>query len=291
MRGHLRCGPHGGPHGEVEDTIGSMPTISAHAVVSDPRNLAEDVVVGAFSYIGPDVRIGPGTQVHNNVTIDGDVCIGRGNQVYPFAVIGRSAQPGEPPARIRIGDRNSIREHVVVSAGLEGQDTCIGSENLIMTGCYIGPGVVIEDQVILVNYTQLAERTRVEKCAHASGFTGTRPGAVIGAYAFTSGYAGIDRDAPPFSRVQGYPFKVRGVNTVKLKRKGFSEEQIAELEDAFRELFNGSGEVPAPDRLRAMASRCDLGEHVRYLVAFLERAAAQRRPDDQPDQAVGGGRG
>ena len=260
-----------------------MPQISPHAIVECPANLADDVVVGPFAYIGPDVRIGAGTRVDNNVTLEGNVQLGCENRIHPFALIGHPSQPGRTGGRVIIGDRNNIREHVTISAGAN--VTRIGDDNLIMIGCYVGPDVVVEDQVILGNYTQLADRTHVEKCVWASGFTGTRTGTTIGAYTFTSGYAGIDRDAPPFAMVQGFPFRIRTVNTHNLKKRGFDDESIGVLKEAFRSLFNGENGEPDIERVKELSQQTDLQEHVRYLVDFLCRSS--HRHDDDMDTSAG----
>ena len=98
------------------------------------------------------------------------------------------------------------------------------------------------------------------------------PGTRVGAYTFIAGYAGIDRDAPPFAMVQGFPFRVRGVNTQNLKRCGFGEETIAALKQAFRCLFNGDGDQVSPDAIRAWAAANPMDEALRYLVDSLLRS-------------------
>lgn len=259
-----------------------MPQISPHAIVDCPANLADDVVVGPFACIGPDVRVGPGTHIENNVTLTGCVDIGRDNRIFPFAVIGQSGD-GDAAGRVVLGDRNSIREHVVIYAGPSA--TRIGNDNLVMIGCHLGPDAFVGDQVILGNFTQVAERSRVEDYVRTSGFTGTRPGTTIGAYTFTSGFAGIDRNAPPFAMVQGFPFRVRGVNVQNLKRCGFDEADIAALRDAFRDLFNGEGGPVQGDVLRTLARQEPLSDSLRYLLDFLNQPAAPSL-DDGRDGSV-----
>lgn len=252
-----------------------MPTISPHAIVKCPENLAADVVVEAFAYVGAQVRLGPGSHVGNNVTIDGDVRIGANNRIYPYAVIGQVADPDVVGAGVTLGDRNCIREHSVIQAGTRNGGTRIGSDNLLMTGCYVGPDVVIEDLVVLGNYSQLSERTHVERHVWAAAFTGADAGVTIGRYSFTSGYAGIDRDAPPYAVLQGFPFRVRGANVVKLKRCAFDETTIGSLKAALRTLYNGESGEPSAEALKNLAVRDDLNEHVRYLVDYLRRHDGQ----------------
>ncbi len=261
-----------------------MPQISPHAIVTCPDNLADDVVVGPFSYVGPKVCVGPGSRIDGNVSVAGEVRIGRDTQIHPFAVIGAEPVDGEPAGRIVIGDHNSIREHAVICGGdAGGEGTRVGSHNLIMIGCYVGADVVIADHIVLGNYSQLERGTRVEEHVWAAAFTGTRPDVTIGRYTFTSGYAGLDRDAPPYAMLQGVPFRVRGVNTHNLKRCGFTDSSIAELKDAFRFLFNGAEQGFRPEALAELAERADIDEHLRYLVDYLiGRNCRTPAPDADP---------
>jgi len=249
-----------------------MARISPRAIVPHPANLADDVVVGAFSDIGPDVHIGPGGRIANNVTLAGKVRIGADTHVYPFAVIGQPDPPDEAGGEVILGDRNRIREHVVICSGSDGDGrTRIGNDNLIMVGCYVGPDVQIDDSVVLGNYSQLGRGSHVETHVWSAAFTGTREGVTIGRYTFTSGYARVERDAPPYAMLHGSPCRVRGINTRNLKRCGFSEQAIASLKEAFRGLFNGDGREICPSALAELAGRDDLEEPVRYLVDFLRR--------------------
>jgi len=265
-----------------------MPRISPHAIVERPENLADDVVVGPFCYIGRDVRIGPRTRIDNNVTLDGRVEIGAGCHIYPFAVIGQTAADGAPAGSINVGDRSKVREHAVICCGGDpsGDGTRIGGDSLVMTGCYVGPDVHVGDHVVLGNYCQLAEQSRVESHVWAAAFTGTSERVTIGRYSFTSGYAGIDRDAPPFAILQGYPFRVRGVNVLNLRRCGFEEQQIARLKEAFRGLFDEAGERAIGKAVATLAGRDDLDENLRYLAEYL-----QRHDSDPRDVGAPGGSG
>lgn len=253
-----------------------MPQISPHAIVECPANLAEDVVVGPFARIGPEVRIGPGVRVDNNVTINGLVEIGRDNHVYPFAIIGQDGGDGGP---IVIGQSNRIREHVVISSAPVGGRTVIGDRNLIMVGCCVEAGASIAHDAILGNYTHLAEGARVESFVHTGGFTALEPRCTVGAYTFTSGYAGINRDTPPFATVQGFPFRIRGVNVVKLRRCGLAEETINALKDAFRELFNGETSETQIDagRVGQFAASAGDDEHLQALHRYLDRVLSANR--------------
>ena len=253
-----------------------MPIISSKAVVHNPAGLADDVQVGPFTIIGPDVTVGAGTIIHNAVTIVGRTRIGSKCQLFPGAVVGASpAGAPEPAGPCRIGDRNIIREHVLIEAGLSptGDGTIVGDDNLLMVGCQVAHDARLDGEGIFANFTRIAASARIEPFVRTSGFTTISEYATVGAYAFTTGYAAVEIDAPPYCIVQGLPAIARSVNTENLRRCGFADESIAQIKEAFRAIFNGDSALPNPDRL-AEAQERFRQEPVKTLVDFLLRTAA-----------------
>ncbi|MFA6132691.1 MAG: hypothetical protein WC869_01590 [Phycisphaerae bacterium] len=252
-----------------------MPEISRYAVVEKTAKLAADVRVGPFAYIGPQAVLGAGCVIENGATIVGQTTLGAKCHVFPMAVIG--AVPGQAGqvGRCVLGEANSIREHVTLSGGLEAP-TRIGNDNLIMIGCQIGPGASVGDHCIITNCTQIDGGATIEDYVGTSAFTFIAPGAKVGMYTYIAGYTGIEGQAPPYAMVQGYPARVRGVNSEKLRRCGFGDDDIRALKEAFRELFNGAGAQADPDVLRRMAGEASLNVHVRRLVEILQAGAGGR---------------
>lgn len=248
-----------------------MPNIARQAIIEPAAKLADDVQVGAFSYIGPDVELGSGCIVENHATIIGRTRMGEKNHVFPMAVVGAVGDEGQLPGELIIGDANSFREHVTVYTGSE-RPTIIGADNLIMVDCQIDVGAVLGDRCILANCTLVGAGAELADYVQTSSYTEIEPGVRVGAYSFVMGYAGVCRDAPPYAMLQGFPFRVRGVNTPKLQRCGFDDDDISALKSAFRELFNGSNEKPDPDVLLRLAESDRLNSHVRRLVEFLQGA-------------------
>ena len=257
-----------------------MADISPHAVVEDGAQLAADVRVGPFSTIGPNVRIGPGCVIHDHVCITGHTTIGPNNIFFPFAAIGCAPQDlkyAGGKVELVIGEENLFREQVTVNCGTEhgGGITTIGNKSLFMIGTHIAHDCVIEDEIVIGNYTQLAGHSKIEKCAWLSGFTGTHHFTTIGRYAYTAGMAGLNRDVPPFVMVQGsYPFSVRGLNDRGLRRRGFTDEQIEALHLAVRKIFYAKTDKMSI--LKDLAATDGLDENVRYLVDSLLRSAEHR---------------
>ncbi len=251
-----------------------MPDISPLAIVEKSAKLADDVRVGAFSFIGRKVKIAPGCVIENNVTITGRTVLGEKNHVFPMTVIGTPMDGPDGGGKCILGEANVIREHVTVYT-TRGRVTRIGNDNLIMIGCVIGPGAQMADHGIFDNLTNIGADATVEDYVWTSGYTKVESGTTVGAYTFTVGYSCIDRDAPPYAMVQGFPIRVRGVNTRNLKRCGFGDDDVRALKVAFRELFNGATDFVNDEALVKL--RGHTNPHVRRLVESVQRSQDGRR--------------
>jgi len=256
-----------------------MPHVSPKAVVAKTAQLADDVIVGPFSYVGPDVRVGPGCVIHNNVTLVGKTSLGPGCVVFPMAVIG-APSPGQddPGGECILGEANVVREHVTIYAGAE-SPTRIGNHNLIMIASEIDAGAVVGDQGIFDNCSKIGAGAIIGDYVRTSGFAIVGDRVRLGAYAFVAPFGGVLRDAPPFAMFQGFPVRVRGVNTRNLKACGFGDNDIQALRRAFRELFTGPESRPDPEVLSRLDATKDLNPHVRKLVEAVQAAGAEGRDD------------
>lgn len=253
-----------------------MSNISPKALVESGAQIAEDVRIGPFSYVGPHVSIGRGCVIENNVTLTGRTTLGEGNHVFPMAAVGLSADGAEAEeAAVEIGDANALREHVTVFGGTR-RPTRVGSANLLMIDSAVGAEAKVGDHCILANLTLIGAAAVMEDYTHTSGFTAIEDGVRVGSYTFILGYAEIDRDAPPFAMIQGAPYRVRGVNTHKLRQCGFGEADIRLLKEAFRELFNGQGQSPAPEALRRWSDRRDENPHLQRLLESFDDGEPNR---------------
>lgn len=264
-----------------------MPDISEKAVVANPAGLADDVRVGPFSYIGPDVTVGAGTVVHSHATITGRTRLGAACELFPGCAAGVGPAGQDEVGTCTIADHNVLREHVIVEAGAApGPGTVLGPGNLIMVGGHVGHDACLEGDGIFANLTRIAPHAQIEKFVRTAGFAVIAPYVTVGAYAFATGYARVERDVPPYAIVHGLPSLVRSVNTENLRRCGFDAETIAALKEAFRMLFDGRAAFPDPQRLQAAETSSN--EHVRFLVESLRLSAAsptgrRRQPAESPD--------
>ncbi|HUS92267.1 MAG TPA: hypothetical protein VM695_10480 [Phycisphaerae bacterium] len=255
-----------------------MPNISPKAIVERTAELADDVVVGPFAYVGPEARIGPGCVIENNATVLARTSLGARTRVFPMAVVG-AAPAGGTGGECVLGEANAVREHVTIFAGAD-RPTRIGSHNLLMIASQIGAGAEVGDHGIFDNCTQVGAGATIEDYVRMSGFASAGDGVRVGAYAFVASYAGVEADAPPFAMLQGYPVRVRGVNSRNLKACGFEQQDIHALKSAFRELFNGRGSQVNRDALERLSAAGDLNPCVRKLVEALRAAVEAGDADD-----------
>ncbi len=243
------------------------------AVVDPQAKLADDVRVGPFAVIGAGVEIGAGTEVGAGAHIQGPTRIGRGNRIFPQAAIGFDPQDlrfrGEP-VWLEIGDNNILREFCTISRGTVGGGgvTRVGNQNLIMAYVHIAHDCQIGSRVVLVNNTQFAGHVEVGDDATVSTFCAVHQYCRIGRHAYLGAYTVLTMDALPYVKTVGMNASVYGLNSIGLRRKGFSREQVARLNRAVRLLVrSGLNTRQALERLRAELA----GEpEVDHLIQFVE---------------------
>ena len=216
--------------------------IDARAVISPRANIAEDVEIGAFTVIGPEVTIGPGTWIGPHVVINGPTTIGAGNKIFQFASLGDAPQDkkykGEA-TRLVIGDRNVIRECVTVNRGtVQGHGlTRIGDDNLLMAYAHVAHDCRVGNQTVLSNVATLGGHVEIGDYAILGGLSAVHQFTKVGAYCFIANNAAVTRDVPPYLMAVGQPAEPHSVNSVGLKRRGFSDAQIRNVRRAYRVLY------------------------------------------------------
>ncbi|MFK8050265.1 MAG: acyl-ACP--UDP-N-acetylglucosamine O-acyltransferase [Halioglobus sp.] len=216
--------------------------IDERAIIDPTAKLADDVTVGPWSIIGPEVEIGPGTKVESHVVIRGPTVIGAGNHIYQFSSIGEDTPDlkyHDEPTRLVIGDNNTIRENVTIHRGTvqDRSETRIGNDNLLMAYVHIGHDSVLGNNTILVNNTALAGHVHIGDWAILSGYTLVHQFCKIGAHSFSGMGTAIGKDVPAYVTVSGAPAEVRTINTEGLRRRGFSADAISQLRRAFKILY------------------------------------------------------
>ena len=220
-----------------------MPRVHPTAVVDPAAKLADDVEVGAFSWIGPGVELGPGVVVANHASLAGATRIGARTRIFPFAALGGEPQDktfsGER-TRLEVGADNVIREGATLHVGTirGGGCTRIGDDNLIMNGAHIAHDCQIGSHVIVASFCGLAGHVSVEDWAVLGAYTGVHQFARVGESAMTAASSMLSLDAPPFALVAGDRARIVGLNTVGLRRRAFSPAAVRALKHAFHLLFS-----------------------------------------------------
>ena len=210
------------------------------AIIHPQAELDPTVEVGPYALIDAHVVVGPGCVIGPQVHLTGHTLIGADNRFHTGAVIGDAPQDvkyGDAPTRLRIGDRNRFREHVTVhrSNRVE-EDTVIGSDNFLMAHCHVGHNAVIGDRVVLANGALVAGHAVVQDRAFISGHCLVHQFVRVGRLALMQGGSAISKDLPPFTVARG-DNAICGLNTVGLRRAGFSTADRAELRRLYRFLF------------------------------------------------------
>jgi UDP-N-acetylglucosamine acyltransferase len=242
------------------------------AMVQDGARIDESAEIGAYAVIGPHVRLGPRCWVGPHAVVEGRTTIGEDNRIFQFASIGAIPQhlkyAGEP-TELRIGSGNTFREFVTINLGTAEDKgvTLIGNGNTFMAYCHVAHDCVIEDSVIMSNAATLAGHVYVEKCAILGGLVGVHQFCRIGQYSMVGGMSGVSQDIPPYTSCAGFRTKLYGLNTVGMKRHGFSPESIRRLKQAYKILFlSGDLFAKAVERVRVEVEE---DPHVTHLLSFL----------------------
>ena len=239
------------------------------AIVSPKAQVADDVKIGPYSVIEDDVVIGKGTIIDSHVSIKDGARIGQNVKIYHSAAVAGPPQDlkfaGEKSELI-IGDNTVIREFVTLNRGTVAHGkTEIGKNCLLMAYTHVAHDCIIGDEVILANSIQMGGHVEIGDYAIIGGATVIHQFSLIGEHAMVGGGFRITQDILPYSTVAGYPLRCLGLNSLGLKRRGFSEDTIAILKKLFRFLMSKKMNTS-----QAMAKIDDEIEKIPEVVKVLE---------------------
>ncbi|MCW3070604.1 MAG: UDP-N-acetylglucosamine acyltransferase [Bacteroidetes bacterium] len=203
--------------------------------------IGENVTISPFACIYENVEIGDGTWIGPNVTVFPGARIGKNCKIFPGAVIAAIPQDlkykGEESV-VEIGDNTTIRECVTINRGtVDKMKTRIGNNCLLMAYVHIAHDCILGDHIIIANSVNLAGHVDIEDYVIIEGGTGVGQFVRIGAHSFISGLTGVRKNVPPFTKAAREPLQYVGVNSVGLRRRGFSNETILQIEDIYRTLY------------------------------------------------------
>ncbi|MFJ1425773.1 acyl-ACP--UDP-N-acetylglucosamine O-acyltransferase [Capnocytophaga canimorsus] len=211
------------------------------AYVHPGAKIAKNVVIEPFAVIHNNVVIGEGSWIGSNVTIMEGARIGKNCSIYPGAVISANPQDlkyqGEETTT-HIGDNTTIRECVTINKGTaDRMKTVVGANCLIMAYSHIAHDCIVGDNCIFSNGTTLAGHITVGNHVIMAGMTAVHQFCSIGNYAFVTGGSLVRKDVPPFVKAAREPLSYVGINSVGLRRRGFSTDKIREIQDIYRILY------------------------------------------------------
>ena len=212
------------------------------AYIHPQAKIADNVVIEPFVTIYKDVVIGEGTWIGSNVTIMDGARIGKNCRIFPGAVISAPPQDlkykGESTT-LSIGDNTIIRECVTLNRGtaLDKNTTQIGQNCLLMAYVHVAHDCIIGDNVIIANSVQLAGHIEIQDYAFIGGTSAVHQFVSIGAHAIISGGSLVRKDVPPYTKAGREPLSYVGINSVGLRRRGFTPDQINEIQDIYRTVF------------------------------------------------------
>jgi len=215
--------------------------MSELAYIHPDAKIGKDVVVEPFVSIYGDVEIGEGTWIGANVVIMDGARIGKNCRIFPGAVISADSQDlkykGEYTTT-HIGDNTTIRECVTIHKGTTDRNkTVIGNNCLLMAYVHVAHDCLIGNNVIIANSTQLAGHITIDDWVIIEGMVGTQQFVHIGEHAFIAGGSLVRKNVPPYVKAAREPLSYVGVNSVGLRRRGFTDQQIMNVEDIYRVVY------------------------------------------------------
>ena len=219
-----------------------MNQISPLAFVHPEAKLGDNNIIGPFCYIDRNTVIGDNNVMQNSVTLHAGARLGNNNEIFPGASIATKPQDlkyrGEETL-CEIGDNNSIRENVTISRGTASKGTTIvGNNNLLMECMHVAHDCVLGSNIIIGNATKFAGEVVVDDNAIISSTVLCHQFCKIGGYVMIQGGCRFSQDIPPYVIAGKEPTRYCGINLVGLRRRGFSNELITLIHDAYRLLYS-----------------------------------------------------
>ena len=252
-----------------------MTNVHPTAIVSPQAELGDGVEVWPYAVVGPGVVLGAGTRVGSHASLEGPAVFGEENRILAHAVLGFEPQDlryqGEA-TRLVVGARNVFREFSTVHRGtVTGRgETVVGDENYFMAYSHVAHDCRIGSRTVFANYAALAGHVDVGDHAILGAFAAAHQFIRIGEYAFVGAYSQLRQDVLPFCKTDGSDARTYGLNTIGLKRNGFSEERLDALQRAYRLLVKSK--LNTSQALERIAEELGGQPDVKALVTFIRES-------------------
>ena len=251
-----------------------MNSISDKAIVSPNAKLGDNVSIGPFSVIEDDVEIGSDAVIKTNVLVNSGTRISPGCKIYHSAVLGAEPQDmkfsGEYTT-LEIGSNTVIREFATISRGTSASGkTVIGNNCYVMSYVHIPHDSIIGNNVILSNAINMGGHVVIDDYAIIGGMVGIHQFVHIGAYSFIAFSARVTMDVPPYILAGGAPLGYKGLNVVGLKRRGFTDEQLRNIKNAYNLIYGP--EYNISDAIKAVKDSVSMTDEVKNIISFIEQS-------------------
>lgn len=248
--------------------------ISPLAYIHPEAQIGENVEIGPFVYIDKNVVIGDNNIIMPNANILYGARIGNNNRIFPGAVIGAVPQDlkfkGEETTA-EVGNNNTIRENVTINRGTAAKGkTVVGSNNLLMEGVHVAHDAIIGNGCIIGNSTKFAGEIIIDDYSIISASVLMHQFCRVGGYGMIQGGSRFSKDIPPFIIAGRDPIAYCGINIVGLRRRGFSNELIENIHNAYRIIYNsGKNTVEALEQVK---QEVPMSPEIEYIISFIENS-------------------
>lgn len=247
--------------------------ISPMAYVHPDAKLGDNNIIGPFCYIDADVVIGDNNVMQNSVTLNQGTRMGSNNEIFPGASISTKPQDLKFKGEIttcEIGDNNSIRENVTISRGTFSKGkTVVGNNNLLMENMHIAHDCVIGNFCIIGNSTKFAGEVVVDDCAIISAECLFHQFCHVGGYVMIQGGTRTSQDIPPYVIAGKEPVRFAGLNLVGLRRRGFANETILAIREAYNTIYSKG---LLKEGIEEVKNAMELTPEINYIIEFIETA-------------------
>lgn len=246
-------------------------TIHPTAVLSPDAEIGAGVWIGPYAVIDGNAKIGDGTRIEAFAHIHNFVEIGQNCHIFEYTAVGGIPQDHgfrNEVTFVRIGNDVILRENVTVNRATgEGNATVVGDGTMIMDGCHLAHNVQIGRNCTFTNKVGFAGHCEIGDYVVVGGITGFHQFVKVGSYAMVGGLAKIIKDVPPYSLVDGHPARMYGLNTIGLRRNGFSQEERTHIKNVYKLLYNGK--LTLAESLVAIEQKWPGDAHAEMIVSFV----------------------
>jgi UDP-N-acetylglucosamine acyltransferase len=244
------------------------------AIIESNVTIGDNVTIGPYSWIREKVNIGDDCRIGSHVVLCPGTNLGKSVQVLHHAVLGEIPQDlkfGGEETFVEVGDRTVIREYATINRGTQQHwKTVVGTDCLIMAYVHIAHDCIVGNNVIMANATNLAGHVEVQDWAILGGLVGVHQFTKIGQHSLIGGHFRVAKDVPPYILAAGEPLRYEGLNSIGLRRRGFSKDAIRALKHAYGLIYSSTYNVS--DAVAKIREENELTAEVQNLLDFIKNS-------------------